>query len=236
MGYWNETCMLTSLPIGMDEPVAALLIVQKRVSRERTEPDDLYAPITPVIHGKYDSYGSLKDVKRDTRLSKMLRDAGCMPLFEQTPDTYESIKNATIGNVLKLAERQELYLEMGTGLPAMRAYGMVYLVMMKERFFEHAIDSVSQEYLPREIDAIARSARFCHGMSAPLEDAMRKDMLSNKQLRELAALRLFMRRHRKAFVPTTGAGSQTEVETKRDLEFYEAILDEAQEIYRKFNN
>lgn len=65
MGYWNETCTLTNLPICYGEPTVAILLEQTpNVSHQNgiVYPDDIFRPVGLPLYGKYNDYGNLEDV------------------------------------------------------------------------------------------------------------------------------------------------------------------------------
>jgi len=70
MGSWNETCMISNLPIIEDESIIAFKIRACKPIRSLCYPDDLYEPITFPVKGKYDSYGDIKISDPESAVAK----------------------------------------------------------------------------------------------------------------------------------------------------------------------
>lgn len=67
MGYWNETCGLTNLPIRYGEPVVVIVLQEPLHKPNKLAsclyPDDHWAPNGFPLFGTYDEYGNLDHVK-----------------------------------------------------------------------------------------------------------------------------------------------------------------------------
>lgn len=61
MGCWNETCFVSHLPIVSGEDCYAVLMAENYYEVSRCYPSSKYNPIT-LAKGRYDDYGSLKNV------------------------------------------------------------------------------------------------------------------------------------------------------------------------------
>ena len=70
MGCWNETCMVSNLPIESEDEV--VLFVLDRTAGAHvpsTYPSDQWTPLSTPIFGKYDSYGCIKVDRKEMRPS-----------------------------------------------------------------------------------------------------------------------------------------------------------------------
>lgn len=83
MGCWNETCMLSKLPIFHGEKVKILFLVENP-NGSRTDPTLQYLPMPLVIEGKYDDYGSA-DIELDLFSTKLW-----FPEYENAVDVIEA--------------------------------------------------------------------------------------------------------------------------------------------------
>lgn len=64
MGCWNETCMLTQLPIHCGEPVYGFLGLMIRSE---------FIPIPIPIQGNYDDYGGIQDIKETVGVQHIVK-------------------------------------------------------------------------------------------------------------------------------------------------------------------
>lgn len=76
MGIWNETCMLSHLPILEGEAVGGVLLAQNKDSKRTSYPDEIWKPISPVIRGEYDGYGRIAGLKDWSSLETCYRTLG----------------------------------------------------------------------------------------------------------------------------------------------------------------
>lgn len=223
MGYWNETCMLTNLPIHDDEPVVAFLIAARPSPEFRTEPDDVYAPVSPPIRGRYDDYGGLEEVESEDAVLRALLPGGEdeSPWLFRTRAGFARPRLTSLSTALQLAASGQLYVGGETRDPLRRpARRPARLVMLRREFFDMAVAWGAEGI---------RDPRFAAQRALePLGDAVARGLVPDEELRALGALVAFMRHHRKSFFPTTGAGSQADVEDRDDIRFHRAVLDAAE--------
>lgn len=74
MGCWNQTCMISGLPIHWSEPVVSIFLAGKDTNQRA---DHCYAhafwdPIPYVLYGKYNDYGAVEDFE-PTNQTELLR-------------------------------------------------------------------------------------------------------------------------------------------------------------------
>lgn len=75
MGSWNETCMLTNLPISHGEPVYAIFLAESSLRNHGVYPTDQYLPFA-MVEGVYDDYGGLEnpDSKQEQMILKAIAE------------------------------------------------------------------------------------------------------------------------------------------------------------------
>lgn len=75
MGSWNETCMLTNLPIFHGEPVYAIFLAESSLRNHGVYPTDQYLPFA-MVEGVYDDYGGLEnpDNKQEQMILKAIAE------------------------------------------------------------------------------------------------------------------------------------------------------------------
>lgn len=61
MGCWNETCMISNLPILGGEECAIAILLEQGTPYLGITPIDKYMPLA-IIHGEYDEYGHLENI------------------------------------------------------------------------------------------------------------------------------------------------------------------------------
>lgn len=62
MGCWNETCMVSNLPIRAGDRIVAIPIIESSDKNPRgTYSAAYWAPFLPFVRGEYDDYGSIEN-------------------------------------------------------------------------------------------------------------------------------------------------------------------------------
>lgn len=64
MGCWNETCMVSNMPIRSGDEVVMIIMRSNRIDDNGVHPNS-YWNICSVLFGKYNDYGGIEDVKKD---------------------------------------------------------------------------------------------------------------------------------------------------------------------------
>lgn len=72
MGSWNETCMVTHLPIFAGEPCLGVVLMEASYWSAGCYATSEYTPIFSV-RGEYDDYGGLADIKEESQIMSVLR-------------------------------------------------------------------------------------------------------------------------------------------------------------------
>ncbi len=61
MGCWNETCMVSNLPICAGDRVVIIPIIENKSGDIGVYSTDYWAPFLPFVRGEYDDYGSIEN-------------------------------------------------------------------------------------------------------------------------------------------------------------------------------
>lgn len=72
MGCWNESCMLTHLPIFSGEDVYAFLLLEHPFETNYCYASGAYVPIA-VVRGKYNDYGGLETIEQKDRIQPIIQ-------------------------------------------------------------------------------------------------------------------------------------------------------------------
>ena len=65
MGYWNETCMISGLPISGGDPVVMVILTKSEFTSFYLLAINPSKYITFILEGSYDDYGWIEEVKQD---------------------------------------------------------------------------------------------------------------------------------------------------------------------------
>ena len=72
MGCWNETCMISHLPIHEGEQVGAVILARVGDSHTSSHCDEVWKPVSPVFMGEYTGYGSISVADDDYYAKKVM--------------------------------------------------------------------------------------------------------------------------------------------------------------------
>lgn len=253
MGDFHGTCFASSLPIFAGEDCAAILMAKNPYSStNNTYPNDRYFPITAPIRGKYDGCGGinpLRDSNFETLEAFVLEKSALLYAKEPALGCEQEILPVpSLSDTLNYAARGELFVngkvfsrnrnrivEMGL------LHGRILTFAEAEyhRYQQHAEDmlhklfaSVKKEgplsprILQREENL--RYAIFDNGLvDAFLMCAIRHGY----NPASLAAAAHMLQNHRLRFIPGSGAGGQSGVESKQQLAYYQMISQLAEDIF-----
>lgn len=95
MGSFNETCMVSGLPIGYGDEVR-VVVIKKSPYKESgclVYPSDLWSPVSMPIRAKYDDYGNAYPIKEDETMAAFalgLLNTALEPI-EQGENQYHDI-------------------------------------------------------------------------------------------------------------------------------------------------
>ena len=226
MGCWDETCMLTHLPIIVGEKTVAVFIAQKRNSLDTCYSDSIFAPISLPFFGQYDDYGRLENIAKDDVALKILHDND---FFQEKNGTFTPVEATTdnwedqLIQLLNMARHGELYIRdsaMSSG------YAPVWLSFMRQDFFDFGVNIVKNQISPSFLDDISYRVRLTNNLKV----AVREGWLTGENMLPLTAITVFMNIQRIAWHPTSGSGSQNRLDHDYQVEFYEMMAKVANEI------
>lgn len=238
MGCWNETCMLTRLPILEGERAAAVLLAQRPDIQDMSSPDCAFMPISLPVVGEYNEYGGLENIQKDPAALHVLANAElllprnqAMPelIAKQYPnwekqDGWENI----VCKIIDAAKQGELEIKQRvTGWD----FHPVYVVFIKADYIQLIQNMLDSEFLANFTQDMA----YCLSLSDPIRIPLINREINGKDLATLASLDIFMNQNRIAWAPTCGAGSQQSIDTDIQLKFYQKMAQDAQNLHNGVN-
>lgn len=236
MGCWNETCMLTHLPIEEGEATVCVFIAQQPGDKDTIHSDAIYAPISLPLFGEYDDYGCLENFINDFGMFLTVLGQAELALLNENPGSkktfspMELIKDCSsseLTDFLNLVRQGSVYIR---DEEAVYGYSRVYLAFIKKRFFENAVKAREKYFM----DDFAKDIGFRIRLSLPLKRAIREGLIVSSDLRELAAVNNFMDISRISWHPTCGSGSQNCLDHDYQMEFYQEMFEEAARLYKQY--
>lgn len=107
MGSWDETCMLSHLPIQVGDNIKVIILIKKHNTpcAENINFDDGYTPLTFPFDATYDDYGGIADVNLPDYALKQLKSAN---LFVSKQDAY---KFTTVAQLIDDINQDCIYLK-----------------------------------------------------------------------------------------------------------------------------
>lgn len=235
MGIWNETCMLSRLPILEGEAVGGVLLAQNKDSKRTSYPDEIWKPISPVIMGEYDGYGRIAGLKDWSSLEtcyRTLGEIGRLAFFAEGREIPAELLN--LKTLIKYAEHDALLVRYQTAIGDSRR--RVALAMIRSDILQYVYAVKSS--------CFQKFVRLCD-QGLPIEDpgtgrpvhSILKWLHENKVcVADIKALDSFMLWMRMQWGPTSGAGSQMGIEEEWQVKFYQSVAEKADEIFRKQRN
>lgn len=73
MGCWNESCMISHLPIFYGEDVYGFLLLESPFDQQFCYATGRYSPIA-VVRGKYDDYGGIEEIENESVMAPVIQD------------------------------------------------------------------------------------------------------------------------------------------------------------------
>lgn len=133
MGCWNETCMLSHLPIMMDDAIKVIILI-KRNNEPRSENvyfDDGYTPLTFPFDATYNDYGGIEDFDLSAYTLAQIASA---KLFtkEDTPYEFTSVEQ-----LIDDINQTDVYIKTAMG---MRKLECVYI---HKKLYDTLIEKIS---------------------------------------------------------------------------------------------
>ena len=105
MGCWNETCMISNLPILAGEECAIAILMDRGIPNEGVYPTDQYMPFA-IIHGEYDEYGRLENANEE-EVAALLSALPALSLKGMEDGNYVDYTVSNLENFLDEVEAEE---------------------------------------------------------------------------------------------------------------------------------
>ena len=176
MGSWNETCMLSNLPIRWGDRVVWIPLVPEGYGTVASYyAHDVFKPFFLPLRGKYDDYGTVEDIDNTYQAKATLRyfQEG---IKDKVLRISESYKIDSVKDVPKVIERGKLskdvleYVQVENGGFAGKSVSKdLHSVLVHEKLFDKIVENVG-----------ARQSSF--NSNTNYKDALSKDLrgLSHK--------------------------------------------------------
>lgn len=224
--------MASRLPILYAEDACLVLLAMRDKFISGCWPDGAFVPITPLFRGEYDDYGGLSDPQTPDPAWKLLdacdfrveTDGGLGPFEPRSPDDRESKLNELVA----LGRRGELYL-VDDGTAKKPKTLQVVPVMVRGEIADMALAAVKDG---REWDDVAEDVTLRTRLVGPIRNALRNaascmglrepDTAPLPVLKELFRFQKWMDLVRVSWSPTTGSGSQEDVNDE-SMSFHLAV-------------
>ena len=242
MGCWNETCMLTNLPILDGEPCVGILLTPTNERGHTSYADEKYQPISPPILGQYDNYGSLGNIKDGGDFFKTSLNQNIFEV-EEDGGIYHPATCNNLEELLYKAERETLWVNANPSDPS-SVKSAVYLALVKKPFFDFAVNmrkSLAETTIRLQKGFLASDSftqeaykeqwKNCLSAGGTVHSALVYFLRAGIDLSGIAALNNFLNVMRMQWIPTSGAGFQSEIESSFQTAFYEKVYEEAKEMY-----
>ena len=225
MGYWNETCFLTNLPIMLDDRAVFIPLYPKFATFGESSPVDkfLYAG-TPMV-GKYNIYGIITNIDKSESAEFTYNFfMGCIKkgLIDLVKGHGENGPVNNINDLIKALER-------GRVIDSKTRLNFRYIMMHEEAYhkivyevgnrFPYNKDNPFKYYVRKRIGEIKESHLLseetffteCLFMGYKWYKAVVNKQVSDiiKKLTELQVFFKALKYLRKELMPTTGKGSQS---------------------------
>lgn len=235
MGTWNESCMLSHLPILEGEEVGAVLLAQNKDSKRTSYPDEIWQPISPVIKGTYDGYGRIAGVRGWSDLETCYRNFGKIGhlKFFAEGDAIPA-ESLNLNTLIEYAEHDGLVVQYQTPIWEKRRNVTLALIRSDILQYVYAVKS----------DCVQKFVELCN-QGLPIEDPrtgrpvhpILKRLHENKVcVADIKAIDSFMLWMRMQWGPTSGAGSQMEIEEDWQVKFYHLMAEKAEEMFQNYKN
>ena len=225
MGSWNQTCMLTGLPILYGDPCTGFLIARNQNKLRSIGPALFFAPLTTAITGTYDDYGGIENAPAPEPLLAVLENDGCLIVEDgnEPRDAAEWVSAASEGRLK--------FVHDGKSQPVSGKYvESVWLALVRTDFFENGVAAMRPEY---GLDAFRHMLpRLAIEAQGPYGEIL-KQTATNPELEQEAYRTYLFERYmdaiRRQWMPDA-VGGQDLVHPGPQLEFYSRMLSAAKEI------
>jgi len=225
--------MLSHLPILEGDDVGIVLLAQNRDSMRTSYPDEVWKPISPVVYGEYDGYGRIAGVRDWSSLEtcyQNLGKSGQLSFFVEDKEVpCEALRLKT---VIEYAEHDELSIRYRA--PFGEKTKRVTLALMRSDILKYVYE-VKSDCLKKVTELCVQGLPLEAPMTGrPVHIILRRLHENGVRVAEVKAIDSFMLGLRMQWGPTSGAGSQRELEEAWQVSFYRLMAEKAEEIFSKY--
>lgn len=228
MGCWNETCLLSRLPIACGQEIVCVFIAPVNAWPGTVYADSQYVPLSLPFKGRYDDYGRIEDVEYD---EAALRSLSNETLWAEAPDGWIQVRTPMPGyeNIsrrvtdLSDAARQDK-LWIGNELYA-GGRAQVRQAFFHRDLWDYAVEQKLGPMSDGYIDTLALKWPAAKGIG-------KTDKPARKALKTLAAMDAAMNLMRVAWQPTCGTGHQGCMDYPWQVRLYKKFAERADAFYK----
>lgn len=243
MGCWQETDMLTNLPIDYGERVAAVLIAQENAPMRTSYPNETWTPISPLIYGTYDDYGRVNGYDKSTERLFLdvfreaeKKDLRLMEKGEGGEETTFLDPGSSLKDIIEVAADGKLFLRTHKAC-------RVALVLMKPNYVERCKTFPAAKYVHQtfaDMEAIqtecAAKLRALQVTFDPHHPMLKLFYKAGADIATIFCINIALHTLRSAWRPTSGVGSQTGIECQEVVDWYQSIAEDANNTYMEFEH
>ena len=196
MKCWNETCMLTDLPIHKDENIGAVLLVKKHDMGKTCYPNDIWEPISPIMYGTYDGYGMITNIEskiqqhimetfRFAEQNDRAKFVTCQDDFSEKQFDTVIEADTALNDILSMAKDECLYIQMHEFSDTLEpnTYS-VSIVFLKRDFIERCANLKDSTIVRDHIHQLQQNIRDKVNKLSEMENAL-QDNESKTLIRRL---------------------------------------------------
>ena len=230
MGCWNETCLLSRLPIACGQEIACVFIAPVDGWPETVYADSQYVPLSLPFFGRYDDYGRIENAERGDAALKAL-SSKALWRRNGTDDGWEPVRppmpadadwNPRLTDLSDMARQGSLWSDS-------RIYAngraQVRLAFFHRDLWDYAVkqrvNQMTKDYLS------TLEYKWPAAKNLPKGDKDARDAL-----KRLAAMNSVMELMRVAWQPTCGTGHQSCIDYPWQVKLYEKFAERADAFYR----
>ena len=211
MGCWNETCMVSHLPIHYGDRVVAIPIIESTYDSVGVYSTDRWGMFLPPVRGEYDDYGNIENADD--------------PVFEELAKAFLPERSELLN--LSGAKFIESFLEsISRGEHDVELPQRIKLVFVHESIFDEMINACPRaarawEYCLRDDPSFKLSYRLargvyrerqaCYPSNRKLLPLLQELDPENCRAEEMVKFTYALDDLRMCYHPTTGSGSQDDV-------------------------
>lgn len=228
MGCWNETDLLSRLPIVCGQRIACVFIAPVNAWPETIYSDSQYVPVSLPFKGRYDDYGRIEDTEYSEAALESLsktafwteKDGDWKPV--EPPLAGDRYWQDNLTEFSDMARQGRLWVRNDTSV---NGHAMVRLAFIHEDLWDFAVE--------QKIYGVSSNGMAELGYRWPVaKDFKTLDNAYKHALAELAAANAAMNAMRVAWQPTCGTGHQGCIDDRWQVKMYRMFTDRANAFYK----